>query len=124
MNANRFALPVLAGLALVLSAPTGRADDTKNTATTTTAQSEKTPDAAKDSRDHQMNHGSMAGIHGHASKTKDKAAAWKDEKPSADAVAKTGADARVTYVCPMHPEVTSDQKGRCPKCNMFLEPKK
>ncbi|MGZ9899752.1 efflux RND transporter periplasmic adaptor subunit [Shewanella gaetbuli] len=24
------------------------------------------------------------------------------------------------YICPMHPEVTSDQEGRCPKCNMFL----
>jgi Heavy metal binding domain len=25
------------------------------------------------------------------------------------------------YVCPMHPEVTSDKPGRCPKCNMKLE---
>ena len=25
------------------------------------------------------------------------------------------------YVCPMHPEVTSDQPGLCPKCNMKLE---
>ena len=25
-----------------------------------------------------------------------------------------------TYICPMHPEVTSDKAGRCPKCNMFL----
>ena len=24
------------------------------------------------------------------------------------------------YVCPMHPEVASDQPGRCPKCNMKL----
>ncbi|WP_394202592.1 heavy metal-binding domain-containing protein, partial [Shewanella waksmanii] len=24
------------------------------------------------------------------------------------------------YYCPMHPEETSDQPGRCPKCNMFL----
>lgn len=29
--------------------------------------------------------------------------------------------ARITYVCPMHPEVTSDKPGRCPKCGMFLE---
>jgi hypothetical protein len=28
-----------------------------------------------------------------------------------------------TYVCPMHPEVTSNEPGRCPKCKMFLEPK-
>ena len=25
-----------------------------------------------------------------------------------------------TYVCPMHPEVTSHQPGSCPKCGMFL----
>lgn len=24
------------------------------------------------------------------------------------------------YVCPMHPEVTSDQSSRCPKCGMKL----
>ena len=26
----------------------------------------------------------------------------------------------VTYACPMHPEVTSDQPGRCPQCGMKL----
>lgn len=30
----------------------------------------------------------------------------------------------LTYVCPMHPEVTSDHEGRCPKCGMNLEPKR
>lgn len=25
------------------------------------------------------------------------------------------------YKCPMHPEVTSDKPGKCPKCGMFLE---
>lgn len=30
----------------------------------------------------------------------------------------------VVYVCPMHPEVTSNAAGRCPKCNMNLVPKK
>ncbi|GAA4295592.1 hypothetical protein GCM10023183_01620 [Nibribacter koreensis] len=29
--------------------------------------------------------------------------------------------AGVTYTCPMHPEVVSDVKGKCPKCGMFLE---
>lgn len=24
------------------------------------------------------------------------------------------------WTCPMHPEVKSDQPGRCPKCRMFL----
>ncbi len=27
-----------------------------------------------------------------------------------------------TWTCPMHPEVTSDQPGSCPKCGMYLEP--
>jgi FtsP/CotA-like multicopper oxidase with cupredoxin domain len=28
----------------------------------------------------------------------------------------------VAYVCPMHPEVTNDEPGRCPKCGMKLVP--
>jgi len=31
---------------------------------------------------------------------------------------------KVTYTCPMHPEVTSDKPGTCPKCGMDLELKK
>ncbi len=27
------------------------------------------------------------------------------------------------YTCPMHPEVVSDQPGKCPTCGMDLEPK-
>jgi hypothetical protein len=27
------------------------------------------------------------------------------------------------YVCPMHPDVTSDAPGRCPKCHMALVPR-
>ncbi|CAN5418001.1 hypothetical protein BH10BAC1_BH10BAC1_06980 [soil metagenome] len=29
--------------------------------------------------------------------------------------------AKETYACPMHPEVTSDKAGTCPKCGMDLE---
>ena len=29
-----------------------------------------------------------------------------------------------TYTCPMHPEVTSDKPGKCPKCGMTLVEKK
>ena len=25
------------------------------------------------------------------------------------------------YICPMHPDVTSDRPGSCPKCGMKLE---
>ena len=27
---------------------------------------------------------------------------------------------RVEYTCPMHPEIVSDEPGKCPKCGMFL----
>jgi hypothetical protein len=30
----------------------------------------------------------------------------------------------MTYTCSMHPEVTSDKPGKCPKCNMDLIEKK
>src|SRR5215213_3733193 len=31
---------------------------------------------------------------------------------------------RVVYACPMHPDVTSTKRGRCPKCKMELRPAK
>ena len=33
-------------------------------------------------------------------------------------------DMAMTYTCPMHPEVTSDKPGKCPKCGMDLVVKK
>jgi hypothetical protein len=45
--------------------------------------------------------------------------------PAAATTVTTGdSDAGATYVCPMHPEVTSEAPGRCPKCGMKLVPKK
>lgn len=35
-----------------------------------------------------------------------------------------GVEVGARYVCPMHPEVVSDEQGKCPKCGMNLEPKK
>jgi len=45
-----------------------------------------------------------------------------DTHPS-DTTASEEAGPPALYVCPMHPEVTSDHEGRCPKCGMNLEPK-
>ena len=33
-------------------------------------------------------------------------------------------NAGVVYTCPMHPEVTSDKPGKCPKCGMTLVERK
>ena len=38
-----------------------------------------------------------------------------------EAQAPQEAPAPEVYTCPMHPEVTQDHPGRCPKCGMFLE---
>ena len=37
-----------------------------------------------------------------------------------DDPAASGSEGPMMYACPMHPEVTSDQPGRCPKCGMKL----
>jgi hypothetical protein len=34
------------------------------------------------------------------------------------------APAKVTYTCPMHPDVVSDHPGSCPRCGMTLVPRK
>jgi Cu(I)/Ag(I) efflux system membrane fusion protein len=30
---------------------------------------------------------------------------------------------KISYICPMHPQITSDENGSCPICGMNLEPK-
>lgn len=37
---------------------------------------------------------------------------------------KTDTVIKKVYTCPMHPEVTSDKPGKCPKCGMELVEKK
>jgi hypothetical protein len=44
------------------------------------------------------------------------------EKAAGSHPSSTGTE-RVMYVCPMHPDVTSDKPGKCPKCGMELEKK-
>lgn len=37
-------------------------------------------------------------------------------------ISKSLSQAQASYACPMHPEITSDQPGKCPKCGMdFVE---
>ena len=45
-------------------------------------------------------------------------------KPRAAATPKPKPAAATIYTCPMHPEVTSDKPGSCPKCGMTLVKKK
>lgn len=40
----------------------------------------------------------------------------KDLKPEVN----TADSSKQVYVCPMHPEVTSDKPGKCPKCGMAM----
>jgi hypothetical protein len=58
----------------------------------------------------------------------DSAKAKCDMKPGNEKMNTTGAknktEATRTYTCPMHPEVTSDKPGKCPKCGMSLALKK
>jgi Cu(I)/Ag(I) efflux system membrane fusion protein len=48
----------------------------------------------------------------------------KFDKMQNDSSMQMPPDKTAKYVCPMHPEVTSDEPGRCPKCKMFLVPVK
>ena len=41
--------------------------------------------------------------------------------PAEDPDAESPTSAAAAFVCPMHPEVTSDSPGECPKCGMALE---
>jgi Cu(I)/Ag(I) efflux system membrane fusion protein len=51
------------------------------------------------------------------------ASALVNGRPAPTATAGTaGAHAHATYVCPMHPTITSDKPGECPICGMQLVP--
>ncbi|WNG46626.1 hypothetical protein F0U60_22800 [Archangium minus] len=52
------------------------------------------------------------------------AGAAKHSEHSHPGGADAGTPAATGYVCPMHPEVTSPEPGRCPKCGMKLVPQK
>ncbi|MFB9864889.1 heavy metal-binding domain-containing protein [Rufibacter immobilis] len=43
------------------------------------------------------------------------------EQKAAEGTASEAQVAGVSYTCPMHPEVVSNTKGKCPECGMFLE---
>lgn len=46
----------------------------------------------------------------------------KHSEPPAAPQQKTATKTAKTYACPMHPEVKSTRKGKCPKCKMDLQP--
>jgi hypothetical protein len=47
----------------------------------------------------------------------------KEPSPPTTPVQAGNAEGSALYSCPMHPEVTSAQSGKCPKCGMKLVPK-
>jgi hypothetical protein len=44
----------------------------------------------------------------------------KKQPPPATGGSSTTLEAKMIYTCPMHPEITSDKPGNCPKCGMAL----
>jgi hypothetical protein len=62
--------------------------------------------------------------HHHGSEQAPSAAKTEHEGHAAAPAASDAGTQGVVYVCPMHPEVTSNAPGICPKCNMKLVPKK
>lgn len=47
-----------------------------------------------------------------------------DQQSASESSAPAGKSAKtLTYTCPMHPEVTQNKPGKCPKCGMYLEAK-
>ena len=57
--------------------------------------------------------------------TAERSRTLQDERTARSAAAGGGQRdaAGVVYTCPHHPEVTSNQPGVCPKCDMKLQPK-
>lgn len=49
------------------------------------------------------------------------AAPARSDTAASTGAARAPAPATAVYRCPMHPEVTSDRPGKCPKCGMTLE---
>jgi Cu+-exporting ATPase len=47
----------------------------------------------------------------------------KELREQSEPVANAAGSEKVTYTCPMHPEVVSDAPGSCPICGMALEPR-
>ncbi len=54
----------------------------------------------------------------------DKNEGGKGNPPASPPAAAQTKATKTGYTCPMHPEVTSDKPGKCPKCGMDLVPKK
>ena len=69
---------------------------------------EKPPAPVTSGAEHGHHHGGSA------------APAAKDKSGEAG---KTGKQPATVYTCPVHPEVTSDKPGNCPKCGMKLAPR-
>ncbi len=60
-----------------------------------------------------------SGHSGHSVPAAERGGGHEQQEPTAGPTTSAG-----SYTCPMHPDVTGDKGGTCPRCGMALVPKK